>query len=296
MAGGDTRGPFTAAPAVGTSPSGVVVSLPDDRLPLITIPGFPTGVRALMSWRGAEQTAWGYNLATHTGEPPEAVLERRATLAYAIKARPHWLEQVHGRRVVELRDDAHLAPDPGPAQADASVSRSWGEASAVLVADCLPVLMALTSGAAVAAAHAGWRGLQAGVLQATLDRLTANAPASDEVVAWLGPCIGAQAFEVGPEVREAFCGPQAAYAKSFRPSPGRTGHWIADLQGLAMVTMLDWASRHHRVLRWAAPPGGCTVHEATQWFSYRREGRTGRMAALIWRENPALARVSEELN
>lgn len=246
-------------------------------IPARFIPGFPPGVRAVMSSRGVQDTPWGFNLATHTGEPPDAVAIRRAALEAEWGIRIQWLQQVHGSHV-QVLPAAQATP-----QADASTTRSPGLACAVMVADCLPVLMALESGQAVAAAHAGWRGLAAGVLEASLESLVGNL-GRQTVVAWLGPCIGAGDFEVGPEVLDAFGGPRGPLAQHFRPSPHRSGHFLADLQGLAMSTMERWAFVHECRIRWAAPPGGCTIREASTWFSYRREGTTGRMAGLIWRE------------
>lgn len=250
-------------------------------LPVEEVPGFPSGIRAAITSRGPAQNRYGFNLAAHTGDDPQRVEERRAALAQSIGAQPHWLNQVHGRQVVHL-------PAPAAQDGDACVTHQPGVACAVMVADCLPVLMSLGDGRAVAAAHAGWRGLAAGVLEASLDALLEQASAGDgppSVTAWLGPCIGPEHFEIGQEVVDAFGGWTGVNARHFGPSPRREDRWHADLQGLAMAAMLRWSARKNCPIQWAAPPGGCTFSDTRNWFSYRREGVTGRMAALIWRES-----------
>lgn len=251
--------------------------------PVLRLPGFPPGVQAAITWRGPQATPFGYNLALHTGEDPLAVQQRREALAQWIGAEPCWLQQVHGSSVHELSAAGSLASDHPPAVADASLTRAAGLACTVMVADCLPLLLALSSGERVAAVHAGWRGLAAGVIEASLDALTHEID-QPGVVAWLGPCIGPASFEVGAEVLEAFGGKDGLRACHFRLSQVRSDRWFADLQGLAMTALLQWTDRRGAQLRWAGPPGGCTVQAAARWFSFRREGATGRMAALIWRE------------
>jgi len=255
----------------------------DARLPILSVSGFPPGVGAVMTWRGSDPEPYGFNLALHTGDEPERVRFRRAALSEWIQAEPVWLNQVHGKDVALLKDRSGTSTLESPT-ADASLSRDPGLACTVLVADCLPVLMSLASGEAVAAAHAGWRGLAAGVLEASLDALAQGAP-QRVVVAWLGPCIGPSHFEVGPDVLEAFGGLHGNQGRHFRPSPDRPDRWFADLQGLAMTAMLRWSQQSACRLEWAGPPGGCSVQDQERWFSYRRESRTGRMAACIWREN-----------
>ena len=235
------------------------------------------GVGALMTTRhgGISQGPFsGMNIRGGLGDDPAAVAHNQALLAAAIGARPVYLDQVHGRGVVRLTPDlvGHVP------QADASVCTEPGLACTVQVADCLPVLFAAPGARGVAGAHAGWRGLSAGVLQATVEALCeAAACAPAEVQAWLGPCIGPRRFEVGADVLRAF-GADASdeSAACFRPhAPGK---WMADLAGLARqrlraagVTQLaggDW----------------CTVEEASRFFSFRRDGVTGRMLAAIWLE------------
>jgi YfiH family protein len=213
------------------------------------------------------------NLGTAVGDDPAAVAENRRRFAAQLDgARPVWLQQVHGDRVV--RADA-VAPGEAPPQADASWTDQPGVACVVQVADCLPVLFATTDGRAVAAAHAGWRGLAGGVLDATVEALCVGTGARPaDVQAWLGPCIGAEAFEVGAEVREAF----AADAALLRYAPRADGdpRWRADLVGLARARL--------RRLGLSVVTGGgwCTVGDASRFFSYRRDGVTGRFAAAVW--------------
>ncbi|MGQ0529088.1 MAG: peptidoglycan editing factor PgeF [Panacagrimonas sp.] len=209
----------------------------------------------------------GFNLAHHVGDDPSAVAANRHDLRVALQLEhePAWLDQVHGTEVVQLT--SHSAP----ICADASWTGAPGHACVVMSADCLPVLFADDSGRYVAAAHAGWRGLLAGVLEATIARLPV-APTALSV--WMGPAIGRHAFEVGEEVRAAFCAEDAAAAAAFGRSEG--GRYLADLYALARMRLTRCGvTRVH---------GGdrCTVSEPELFFSYRRQGRCGRMGALIW--------------
>ena len=207
------------------------------------------------------------NLGDHVGDDPAAVAEnrRRVREALALPSEPLWLEQVHGTAVARFGE----AVRP---RADASVALAPGQVCAVMVADCLPVLLADRAGTCVAAAHAGWRGLAAGVLEATVAALPVD-PA--QLVAWLGPAIGPEAFEIGPEVREAFLAVDPEAADAFRPGTG--DRWLADAYRLAR-------QRLARAGVTDVHGGGlCTVSDPTRFFSYRRDGVTGRMAALIWR-------------
>ncbi|OGA27098.1 MAG: hypothetical protein A3F77_18070 [Betaproteobacteria bacterium RIFCSPLOWO2_12_FULL_67_28] len=192
--------------------------------------------------------------------------EGRARLRAVVPAEPRWLTQVHG---AEVLDDASAAvPEP---QADAAVTRRRGKPCAVLVADCLPVLFASRSGDAIGVAHAGWRGLAAGVIEATLAALAL--PAS-EVLAWLGPAIGARAYEVGAEVRAAFVARDPAAEDAFEPS--RPGHWQLDLGAIARRRLAA-----HGVTQVC---GGayCTHRDAARFYSWRRDRAVARMAAVIW--------------
>jgi YfiH family protein len=221
------------------------------------------------------------NLGAHVGDEAAGVVEnrRRVRARLSLPEEPSWIEQVHGVEVVDLRAAAPAAraqrhtPAAGMPTADAAVSRRAGRVCAVQVADCLPVLLATRDGSAVAAVHAGWRGLAAGVLEATVKRLAAE-PA--DLLAWLGPAIGAAHFEVGTEVRDAFLAQDAGAADAF--AANARGRWQCDLAGLAR--------RRLSALGIGAVFGGnwCTYADASRFFSYRRDGRCGRMAALIWRE------------
>jgi len=208
------------------------------------------------------------NLGGHVGDVPDAVQRNRQRLHQALQlpSEPCWLNQVHGTRVVEA--DVWTTPP----QADACIARSAGQVCVVMTADCLPVLFCSREGDRVAAAHAGWRGLAGGVLQSTVSSL--GLPGS-QLMAWLGPAIGPEAFEVGDEVRIAFTAQDAAAAQAFRPSH-RVGYWLADLYLLARQDL-------QRLGVHAIYGGeGCTYSDEARFFSYRRDQRTGRMASLIW--------------
>jgi hypothetical protein len=230
----------------------------------------PANVRAVSTTREGGASGPPYdslNLAGHVGDAAAAVQENRRRLyrQLSLPAEPFWLEQVHGIRVVEAGGSA---PQPS---ADASFSRCPGAVCAVMTADCLPALFCDLDGSVVAAAHAGWRGLAGGVLEATVAALDVD-PA--RLLAWLGPAIGPGAFEVGAEVREAFLAghPQAAAAFVAQPD----GRWLADLYRLAGIRL--------RAAGVTAIHGGgfCTYSERERFYSFRRDRVTGRMASLIW--------------
>jgi polyphenol oxidase len=212
----------------------------------------------------------GLNLGERTGDEPAAVAENRRRLreALSLPDEPLWLTQVHGTDVYV--DDGLGRPI---VSADAAVTVHPGRVLAVLTADCLPVVFASLDGQRIGVAHAGWRGLAAGVLEATVAHL--GVP-GDEVVAALGPCIGPEAFEVGAEVREAFVGAHAEAAVAFAPNAG--GRWQADLVMLARQRLTRLGVR--------SIGGGvpCTYADEATLYSYRRDPRTGRMATLVWRE------------
>lgn len=230
----------------------------------------PSRVRAACTTRegGVSRPPFdSLNLGDHVGDDPGAVAENRRRLreALALPADPCWLDQVHGTCAVEA------APLHERCKADAGVTGEPGRVCAVLTADCLPVLFCDRSGSRVGAAHAGWRGLEGGVLEATV---SAMGIPPGELMAWLGPAIGNGAFEVGPEVREAFLARDAGAASAFRPSP--SGRWLADLYALAR-------RRLDRIGVTAIHGGGlCTFSDPRRFYSFRRDGRTGRMATLIW--------------
>ncbi|CAG0910736.1 unnamed protein product, partial [Cyprideis torosa] len=180
-----------------------------------------------------------------------------------------WLDQVHGTEVHRLDDPVVDLPC-----ADASVTRQVGEGCVVMTADCLPVLFCDKSGSVVAAAHAGWRGLHGGVLEATLMSMQVD---PSEVLAWMGPAIGPEAFEVGPEVREAFAKKLGDVSAAFKP--GRDDRWTADIYLLARMTLNAVGVSN------ISGGGGCTFSEQDRFFSYRRASVTGRMASVIWLED-----------
>lgn len=244
--------------------------------PDLILPDWPTppGVRAVFTLRigGVSVPPFDtFNVATHVGDEPRAVAENRARLRASLElpAEPAWLEQVHGNRVVDLDGPASLG-SLGPA--DAAVTRAPGRICVIQVADCMPVLFAAADGSAVGAAHAGWRGLAGGVLEATVRAM--NTPPA-ELLAWMGPAIGQPHFEVGDEVRAAFLAADAGAAAAF--AGNERGRWQCDLYALARrrLTALGVPSIHGG--------GWCTYAQARRFFSYRRDGRCGRMAALIWR-------------
>jgi YfiH family protein len=227
-------------------------------------------VRALSTTRGGGASAGPYrslNLATHVGDEYAVVERNRALLCDALRlpAEPAWLEQVHGADVLELNGEPPLRP------ADAAFTRRPGVVLAVLTADCLPVVLAAVDGSAVAVAHAGWRGLAAGVIDATV-RAMGIAPA--RLRAWLGPAISADAYEVGDEVRTAFVAADPDNGAAFGAT--RPGHWRCDLYTLARRQLVAAGVT-------AVSGGGwCTYSDASRFFSYRRDGRCGRMATLAW--------------
>ncbi len=247
----------------------------------------PAGIRAVFTTRagpagtqGASRAPWDqFNLGDHVGDDATAVAANRQALGQFLSARPVFLEQVHGTAVARLARDT-----PHGTQADAAVTADHDLACTVMVADCLPVLLTDAFGAAIGAAHAGWRGLLAGVLENTLDAFRAQAGVdSSGVMAWLGPCIGPRAFEVGPEVREAFIALDAGASACFRPHAN--GKYLADLSALARRRL-----GARGVTQVFGNDGGqqwCTVSRPELFFSYRRDqgtlGGTGRMAACIWR-------------
>lgn len=220
----------------------------------------------------------------------EAVAENIRRFESAIGVRPVFLRQVHGTGVVNLdgMDGGRDGGSDGLPTADAAVTTRCDVACTVLVADCLPVLFADRQGRAVGAAHAGWRGLAAGVLEATLQSLCQAASCEPpEVLAWLGPCIGPDAFEVGEDVLQAFgaaaptpqavAHPRAAF--TYSPRPDGTPRWRADLAGLAQDRLRSAGVRQ------ISGSGLCTVRDPSRFFSFRRDGLTGRMAASVWRRS-----------
>jgi YfiH family protein len=243
--------------------------------------GLPPEVGAVMSTRrgGASVRSWDtMNLGLAAGDAATAVACNRERFAHGIGAVPVFLRQVHGARVVRV-DARDATLQAATHEADASVTTEPGVACTVLVADCLPVLLAAPEGRAVAAAHAGWRGLAGGVVEAALGALCETARCEPaQVRAWLGACIGPRSFEVGADVLRAF-GVDPVRADPIRFSgraDGPPGKWLANLPQLAR-------DRLHAAGVLAINGGvWCTVEDAPRFFSYRRDGVTGRMAAAIW--------------
>jgi YfiH family protein len=236
----------------------------------------PQGVHAFCSERAGGVSAAPYdtlNLGDHVGDAPLAVAENRRRVAALLHARPVFLKQVHGRGVVRLSADT-----PDGAEADACWTTERGVACTMMVADCLPVLLADGQGRVVGAAHCGWRGLAGGVLQALWEQMAPEASPVGEWVAWLGPCIGPDAFEVGGEVRTAFTVGDAGSAVFFRPHA--EGKFLADLQGLARrrLAALGIAAVHGN----DGSAAWCTVSNRSKFFSHRRDRVSGRFAAGVW--------------
>ncbi|MEZ8144439.1 hypothetical protein A1OO_11640 [Enterovibrio norvegicus FF-33] len=230
----------------------------------------PLSVKAVSTTRagGVSQPPFdSFNLGIHVDDSLDAVLANRTRLAdvMCMPSAPSWLNQIHGTGVVTLPLTSTLqVPD-----ADASFTAEMGQVCVVMTADCLPVLFCSKDGAQVAAAHAGWRGLVNGVLEETLAQFSDP----KNVMAWLGPAIGAEKFEVGGEVREQFIAKDAGASSAFKP---RNGRWLADIyllarRRLAQAGVTDIYGGTH-----------CTVSEPERFFSYRREARTGRQASCIW--------------
>ncbi|HJV59848.1 MAG TPA: peptidoglycan editing factor PgeF, partial [Albitalea sp.] len=213
------------------------------------------------------------NLRDGLGDDPKAVQCNQRLLAEAIGATPVYLNQVHGATVARLVA-ADAAPDAALQEADASVTTERGIACAVQVADCLPVLLAAPGG--VGAAHAGWRGLAGGVIEATVRALCEAAACEPaRLHAWLGACIGPGHFEVGPDVLQAFGAAPETPGDRFRAKAA--GKWLADLPSLARDRLLACGVAQVSGGHW------CTVADASRFFSFRRDKLTGRMAALVWR-------------
>lgn len=232
----------------------------------------PANVRASVATReglaDAAGSPYGFNVGTRCGDDPQAVASHRATLRelLALPSAPRWLHQVHGVRVA-----GYDATSVDEFEADAAVTCTPGVVLAIQTADCLPVLFCAADGSEVAAAHAGWRGLSAGVLENTLAAMHAR---RDDILAWLGPAIAAPSYEVGEEVRDAFVSHDVAAAAAFTPT--RPGHWLCDLYALARQRLQ--AAGVTRV-----SGGDLDTFSDPRLHSYRRDGaHSGRMASLVW--------------
>lgn len=243
----------------------------------------PRGVKAMMTTREGGCSvgpyglfggaAGGLNLGARCGDDPAAVAANRRALASCLPNEPSWLDQVHGTTVAGFT--AANAVAIGEPVADAAVTREPGKVLAVLTADCLPVVFWETRGRAVGIAHAGWRGLAAGILEHTADALAALCPESEGWHAHLGPGIGPTAFEVGEDVLSAFASHDRRAERAFAPG-ACPGKWLADL-GMLALQRLEGAG-----VRSTSHTPGCTFRDAARYFSHRRDRVTGRMATLVW--------------
>jgi YfiH family protein len=235
----------------------------------------PPGVHALCTSRQGGVSSGSYrslNLGDHVGDAAADVQANRALLRDAIGARPVFLQQVHGTRLLPLETST-----PDGEAADACTTTASGVACTIMVADCLPVLLTDEEGRRVAAAHAGWRGLAAGVLERTMESFGTQS----RLMAWLGPCIGPDAFEVGNEVKAAFEAGAPEAARCFAPA-AQAGKWLADLAGLARQRL--HAAGVMQVHGNDSGEAWCTVHNPLLFFSHRRDRVSGRFAACIWRD------------
>ena len=232
----------------------------------------PPGVRVISTLRFggvSEGRHSSLNLGNHVEDEDSRVAEnrRRLSTAAALPTEPAWLSQVHGIEVADLDRPTH------PLAADSAVTRRTGRVCAILTADCLPIVLAAQSGEVVGAAHAGWRGLAAGVIESAVEAM--RLPGA-EIQAWLGPAIGPDHFEVGAEVRETFLAADAAAGSAFRPKENL--RYMADLGLLARQRLARLGIRR------IYGGGECTYADSVRFFSHRRDGLTGRQATLIWRE------------
>lgn len=250
----------------------------------VLIPQWPAPghVRAAMTTRsgGVSSAPWtSLNLGDHVGDAPDRVAINRRRLAYRLGAQPVFLKQIHGTDVLDLDDGANDGD-----VADASITSRQLLACTMMVADCLPVLLTDTKGQAVAAAHAGWRGLAGGILEQTVARLCSKSSADpDQLLAWLGPCIGPTAFEVGDDVRQAFVVGCPDLMSHFEQKGEK---WLANLPALARDRLIHAGLVPANVYGNDGSQPWCTVSNVQRFFSHRRDaavlGTTGRMAASIW--------------
>ena len=218
----------------------------------------------------------GFNMGDHTGDDPGHVQKNRAILQGFLPSAPVWLHQVHGPTVIQLRSALQRGFDATAEKliADASFTTCSGVVCAVMTADCLPVLLSDCTGTVVAAAHAGWRGLISGVLENTVAAM--RRAGAGELTAWLGPSIGPTAFEVGEDVRDAFVSQLGNAESAFQSIAGKNGKFLADIYELCRLILFDVGI--------VKVSGGdqCTFTDSEKFFSYRRDGQTGRMASVIW--------------
>lgn len=233
----------------------------------------PARVRAVSTTRhgGISRSPWeGLNLGLHVGDDDKSVQRNRDILVekLGLTSQPFWLNQVHGVSV------ANASNVQDQVDADASFCCKTGPVCVVMTADCLPVILTDHEGSCVAAAHAGWRGLLDGVLEATIEALPAD---NSSIIAWMGPAIGPQAFEVGAEVYAQFTEQSPDFGRAF--SRGEGDKWMMDIYEIAKQRMLNMGIHH------VYGGGLCTYSDPERFFSYRRDGQTGRMATLVWLES-----------
>jgi YfiH family protein len=256
--------------------------------------GGAVGVHGLMTLRGdgeslgpgfAETSGGaGFNVGSATGDDPRAVMRNRQRLREHVGSPLVWLRQVHGSRVLavdKFGTGTLVVPDGGDAdahEADGLVTDQPRVGLVIQSADCLPVLLASADGRVIGAAHAGWRGLAAGILENTLAAMRARQAGPVSIHGWLGVGIGVAHFEVGPEVREALLANDSGAGDCFAASPQRAGHWYADLAGLARRRL------HRAGVAQVSGVADCTVANEQDFYSYRRDRRCGRMASVIWRD------------
>ncbi|MEO6824047.1 MAG: peptidoglycan editing factor PgeF [Nitrosospira sp.] len=235
----------------------------------------PGNVKALFTTRNGGVSSGRYtslNLGDHVGDAPPAVRQNRAVLRRILPDEPQWLRQVHGTTPVMLNVHERTIPCDG----DAAFSRCTGIVCAVLVADCLPILLCDHAGTMVGVIHAGWRGLAEGVIERTVSEIVQTSGINTRIMAWLGPAIGPHHFEVGEEVRQVFIKHDTESASAFIPHHAPNSKWLADLFLLARQRLVKAGIIE------IYGGGECTFSDPARFFSYRRDGNTGRMAGLIW--------------
>lgn len=250
---------------------------PADDSRIVWADGLGPGVRAFTTTRLGGDSKPPFdtlNLGAHVGDDPEAVQSNRLSLADVLPEQPVWLNQVHGINVLQADD---VRSDPAPVTADAAITARSRQVLAILTADCLPVVLVDRQNDVLGVAHAGWRGLAAGVLARTVEAMASRTNGQQTIRAWIGPCIGPDAFQIGPEVREAFLAIDLKLGRFFRRDITQPGKWLADLPGIARSQLLQLGACD---VHWC---GLCTVNDPeSRFFSYRREGQTGRIATLAW--------------
>lgn len=246
---------------------------------VLSVQGLSPNVCVLSTTRygGVSQSPFeSLNLGMHVGDDPQAVQENRDRLIKLLPAEPLWLDQVHGCDVV----DADVSCTDVP-QADAAVTTQPQRVLAIMTADCLPVVLYSEKHSVLGMAHAGWRGLAQGVLRAVVDEMVAKGCPVDAISAWIGPCIGPSAYQVDASVRDAFLNLSATFADCFVEDVSASEKWVANLPKISIKQLYDLGVKQ------AVWSGYCTVQdEAKRFYSYRKEGQTGRMATLAWITNP----------